>query len=89
LCELIADDTEREPPRPDIETLGKLRAMLAHLPARHREILLRSYGLRGGAPQGHEEIAASLGLGRERTRQLEHEALRRLREMANGFNLAA
>jgi RNA polymerase sigma factor (sigma-70 family) len=89
LRELIADDTEFELPHRDPETFGKLRAMLALLPERHREILLRRYGLRGGAPQSHEEIAAWLGLGKERTRQLERQALQRLREMATGFDLAA
>lgn len=89
LPELIANDTEFALPHRDAETFGRLRAMLALLPERHREILLRRYGLRGDAPQSHEEIGASLGLGSERTRQLERQALQRLREMANGFDLAA
>jgi RNA polymerase sigma factor (sigma-70 family) len=89
LRELIADDMELEPRDPDTAAPGRLRAMLARLPARYREILVRRYGLSGDAPQAYEEIGASLGLGRERTRQLEREALRRLREMANGVDLAA
>jgi DNA-directed RNA polymerase sigma subunit (sigma70/sigma32) len=34
------------------------------------------------APQSHEEIGASLGVGEERSRQLEREALHRLRTIA-------
>jgi DNA-directed RNA polymerase sigma subunit (sigma70/sigma32) len=89
LRELVADDTRLDAPDPDPETLGSLRAMLAVLPARHRDILLRRYGLSGDEPQSLEEIGASLGLGRERARQLERQALQRLREMVNGVDLAA
>jgi DNA-directed RNA polymerase sigma subunit (sigma70/sigma32) len=52
------------------------------LPKRHRAVLVRRYGLGGEPPQSHQQIAAWLGVGEERTRQLEHEALHRLRAVA-------
>ena len=55
--------------------------MLRLLPKRHREILVRRYGLHGGQAQSHAEIAAALDVGQERSRQLEREALHRLREL--------
>jgi DNA-directed RNA polymerase sigma subunit (sigma70/sigma32) len=59
------------------------------LPARHREVLLRRYGLRGGEPETHAEIGSRLGVGEERSRQLEREALHRLRSLGDGRQLAA
>jgi RNA polymerase primary sigma factor len=52
-------------------------------------VLRRRYGLGGAQVQSHEEIGASLGVGEERSRQLEHEALRRLREVAEPARRAA
>jgi RNA polymerase primary sigma factor len=56
--------------------------MLRLLPERHREVLLRRYGLGRSRAQSHHEIGEWLGLGEERSRQLEREALHRLRELA-------
>jgi DNA-directed RNA polymerase sigma subunit (sigma70/sigma32) len=63
--------------------------MLGTLPARHRDVLLRRYGLRGEAPQTHAEIGARHGVGEERSRQLEREALHRLRSIGGEDRLAA
>jgi DNA-directed RNA polymerase sigma subunit (sigma70/sigma32) len=52
-------------------------------------VLLRRYGLRGGRVQSHAAIAAWLGVSEERTRQLERDALHRLREIGGGSLLAA
>ena len=53
--------------------------MLRLLSRRQREVVVRRYGLRGQSAQDYEEIGAALGLGVARTRQLEREALHRLR----------
>jgi DNA-directed RNA polymerase sigma subunit (sigma70/sigma32) len=71
------------------ETRRNLWAMLRLLPARHRDVLVRRYGLAGGRAHSHEEIAARLGVGVERSRQLEHEALHRLRDLATSTRFAA
>ena len=91
LGELIADDEGREVWRrtEDRETGRRLRSMLALLPERQREVLVRRYGLRGARPQSHKEIGAWLGVGDERSRQLEHQALQRLRALGDGAQLAA
>jgi RNA polymerase primary sigma factor len=73
----------------DVETRSRLWSMLGLLPERHREVLLRRYGLRGGCVQSHTAIAAWLGVSEERTRQLERDALHRLREIGGGSLLAA
>jgi RNA polymerase primary sigma factor len=45
------------------------------------------FGLGGGEPHTLEEIANKFGLSRERIRQLEKEALRRLRHPRLAHNL--
>jgi RNA polymerase primary sigma factor len=72
-----------------LETHREVRAMLPTLPPRHRLVLVRRYGLDGEPVETHEEIGASLGVSHERSRQLEHEALHRLRELNGGRQRAA
>jgi RNA polymerase primary sigma factor len=71
------------------ETQRQLWSMLGTLPARHRDVLLRRYGLHGGCAETHAEIGARLGVGEERSRQLEREALHRLRSIGGEHRLAA
>jgi len=55
-----------------------LRRAIAALPQREREVVTMRYGLAGIEAQTLEEIGRRLGLTRERVRQIELEALRRL-----------
>jgi RNA polymerase primary sigma factor len=71
------------------ESHRQLWSMVDMLPDRHREVLLRRYGLQGEEPETHAEIGARLGVGEERSRQLEREALHRLRSLGDGRRLAA
>jgi RNA polymerase primary sigma factor len=63
------------------ETRREVWSMLRVLPDRHREVILRRYGFRTGPAQTHAEIGAWLGVGEERSRQLERQALHWLREL--------
>jgi RNA polymerase sigma factor (sigma-70 family) len=65
----------------DRESERELRRVVRRLPIRHREIVRRRFGLAGGDPQSHREIGQGLGLGEARVRQIEREALRRLRPL--------
>jgi RNA polymerase primary sigma factor len=91
LGELIADDHAVDPWRQtdERERHRRVWSMLGLLPDRHREVLLCRYGLRGEEPETHAEIGARLGVGAERSRQLEREALHRLRSLADGARAAA
>ncbi|WP_431899719.1 sigma-70 family RNA polymerase sigma factor [Nonomuraea sp. bgisy101] len=80
--DLIADDDI-----PQVQELAEVRALAAELrglvrelPVREAFIIRRRYGLAGGKVLTHQELADRLGLTRERIRQLERQALRRLRE---------
>ena len=91
LGELIADEAVEEAGQQaeDGDIAQALWALLDRLPARQREILLRRYGLTGDREQTYREIGAELGVSRERSRQLEDSALRRLRTLAREARLAA
>ena len=62
--------------------LERLAGFLSRLPDRERLILTYRYGLEGGEPHSLEETGRFLGVTRERIRQLEERALRRMREMS-------
>jgi len=55
-----------------------LAEALRSLPDRHRAVVVLRYGLDGADPRTLEEIGRHLGLTRERVRQIEVEALKRL-----------
>ena len=84
LGELVADHHAVDPSERAVacEESRTVRGMLRLLPQRHRDVVVRRYGLGEDAPQSHEQIGASLGVGEERSRQLEREALQRLRTIA-------
>jgi RNA polymerase sigma factor (sigma-70 family) len=82
--ERLADslpDPTADPERDAIHAvlIKSLAAALNRCPEREREVIIRRYGLAGEPPQSLEAIAGALGVCRERVRQLEAAALRRLR----------
>jgi RNA polymerase sigma factor (sigma-70 family) len=81
LRDLVADPAGVDPVQTAIahEQREQVGAMLRLLPKRHRDVLVRRYGLIGGRVQSHKEIGLALGVGEERSRQLERESLHRLR----------
>ena len=91
LGDFIADERAVDPSASVIahESRQEVSALLRLLPERHREVLIRRYGLRDGRAQGHEEIGGSIGVGEERSRQIERAALHRLRSIAATSALAA
>jgi RNA polymerase sigma factor (sigma-70 family) len=82
--DMVADENAVDPPDGAMasEDLREVSALLRLLPARHREVLVRRYGLNETRAQSHEEIGLWLGVGEERSRQIEREALHRLRTIA-------
>jgi len=82
LDELIPDEEMPSPERAAVEMLfhEELTAIVDRLPARDAQILRWRYGLEGASPQTLAEIGETLGVSRERARQLEERALKRLRE---------
>ena len=88
-ADMIEDTTSQ---RPDEETALQLRAAevalaLARLNPRMRHVLSLRFGLDGQPPRTLEEVGGSLGITRERVRQLESRALRELRAAAPDLEL--
>ena len=81
MLELVADDHAVDPlgQRLGEEAQVLLDSGLAQLSAREREVLAGRVGLHGREPQTLEDLAAQLRLTRERVRQIQQEALVKLK----------
>ncbi|HQV73326.1 MAG: sigma-70 family RNA polymerase sigma factor [Dokdonella sp.] len=79
---LVDQDETSQGPRAGIEGSGQLQGWLAALKPRQCWIIERRYGLNGEAVHSLAEIAAELGISRERVRQIQDEALKRLRVLS-------
>ncbi len=79
---MVADTNN---PRPEDSVMGNdeinlLMRLLTEIDDRAARILRLRYGLGGEDPMTLKEIGEHIGLTRERVRQIEHEALRKLRD---------
>lgn len=81
LGDFIQDMTTESPSEAVEHTLLKetLFDLLKSLMEREREIIILRFGLDGGTPQSLEEVGNKFHLTRERVRQIEEKALRKLR----------
>lgn len=59
---------------------GILEGAFLKLPERYRKVLLMRFGLGGGEPQTLEEVGQTLGVTKERVRQLQMLAFKKLRK---------
>jgi RNA polymerase primary sigma factor len=66
---------------------GKLSEVLTSLSERERKILEQRYGLSDGYPHTLEEVGKQYNVTRERIRQIEAKALRKLRHPARRIKL--
>ncbi len=78
-CELLQD-----------EDLGQsIDQWLSELTEKQREVVIRRFGLRGHESSTLEEVGREIGLTRERVRQIQVEALKRLREILENNGLSS
>ncbi|UEP33426.1 RNA polymerase sigma factor RpoS [Burkholderia ambifaria] len=81
LLDLLPDDQSQSPDAEvqhrELETLT--RAWLSRLSDKHRHVIERRFGLNHIEPATLEELADEMGLTRERVRQIQQEALVRLK----------
>ncbi|MFM8476096.1 MAG: RNA polymerase sigma factor RpoD/SigA [Planctomycetaceae bacterium] len=86
LGDIVADERLRGPEDELINTdnLTQVTRLLDEMDPREATILRMRFGLDNAEPQTLKEIGEALGLTRERVRQIESEALRRLYRTLNG-----
>lgn len=93
LLDVIADEKGHGPEDElqDNDIKCNIVEWLGELNAKQREVLARRFGLLGYEPSTLEDVGAEIGLTRERVRQIQVEALRRLREILSqqGLSLEA
>lgn len=93
LLDIIADDNGHDPEEElqDKNIKFNIVKWLQDLNPKQREVLARRFGLLGYEPSTLEDVGAEIGLTRERVRQIQVEALRRLRDMLGhkGLDLEA
>jgi len=84
LLDSIADSSRHNPEVrcADIETECKLEHWLNQLTPQQREVLTQRYGLHGHGRRTLEQVGLSMGVTRERVRQIQISALARLREVS-------
>jgi len=62
--------------------LSLLDSLIDRLDGKQRDVLMRRYGLRGHEPATLEQVGSLMGVTRERVRQIQIEAVKRLKQMA-------
>lgn len=83
LLDIIADEKEFGPEdsTQDDDMKSSIVRWLEELNSKQREVLARRFGLLGYEASTLEDVGHEIGLTRERVRQIQVEALRRLRDM--------
>ncbi|MCL5050259.1 MAG: RNA polymerase sigma factor RpoS [Firmicutes bacterium] len=82
LLDIIADEKASGPEQEiqDDDMRSNILVWLDTLNTKQREVLARRFGLLGYEPSTLEDVGREIGLTRERVRQIQVEALRKLRE---------
>ena len=83
LMDTVADEGASDPADvlQDDDICSSLETWIDQLSDKQQEVLSRRFGLRGYPISTLEEVGQEIGLTRERVRQIQVEALRRLREI--------
>lgn len=91
LVEALSDDSESGPTEilQNERIHGNMEGWLDQLTEKQREVICRRYGLGGYDNSTLEQVAKELGVTRERVRQIQMDALKRLREVLEqgGFSV--
>jgi len=90
LIDAIPDESNPDPSDllQDADVLANLETWIAKLSGKQREVVERRFGLHGYKISTLEEVGKEIGVTRERVRQIQMDALKRLREIleSEGFS---
>ncbi|GGA99419.1 RNA polymerase sigma factor RpoS [Agarivorans gilvus] len=90
LLDIISDENDHGPEHrtQDDDMKNSIVGWLGELNSKQREVLARRFGLLGYEASTLEDVGREIGLTRERVRQIQVEALRRLRDILSLQNLS-
>jgi RNA polymerase nonessential primary-like sigma factor len=91
LLDIIPDENNVDPSMvlQDETVNSNINDWLLKLESKQREVLVRRFGLHGHEKCTLEEVGQELGVTRERVRQIQMEALKRLRRILEGSGYSA
>jgi len=91
LLDIIPDENNVDPSMvlQDESVNSNINDWLQKLESKQREVLVRRFGLHGHEKATLEEVGQELGVTRERVRQIQMEALKRLRRILEGSGYTA
>lgn len=91
LLDIIQDDNNPDPSNilQDQRVNSHINDWLGKLESKQREVLVRRFGLHGHDKSTLEEVGRELGVTRERVRQIQMEALKRLRRILESSGYSA
>ena len=91
VVETVADTKVSDPAEllQDNNMRTSINDWLDDLSEKQREVIMRRFGLRGHESATLEQVGAEIGLTRERVRQIQVEALRRLKEIMRNEGLSS
>lgn len=91
VADTIADTQESDPSQllQDSDIRESISSWLDQLSEKQREVVSRRFGLRGYETSTLEEVGREIGLTRERVRQIQVEALKRLRDIMETQGLSS
>jgi len=83
LLDSIPDESGRDPSQQlqDANVVEVVKRWIGQLSDKQREVVIRRYGLNGHERATLEEVGAEIGVTRERVRQIQMDALKRLRRI--------
>ena len=91
LIDSVADTSPSDPEElvEEQDIINRVEILLSELTSKQQDILARRFGLRGHDTGTLEEVGRAIGLTRERVRQIQTEALSRLKEILRRHGLDA
>ncbi len=88
--QMLIEDLQAPQPQEELvrrELKNTLEILLSQLTPRQQQVLRLHYGLADGEPRSMESIGKELGISKERVRQIEHQAMDKLKTMGADFGL--